>query len=117
MAQRTRSQQVTQEVTYEVACDACGKTVAVEPQRGTVEPAGWAHFSSGHSEWGNDSIDTYDEHDACSFPCYVTVVRRLVEERWCDERSLRIDGRDRTFMEGMLAALASATTPEGGSHG
>ena len=93
-----RDETVTKRVTYRTECDACHK------QEEGDAPASWIHFSSSHSEWGNDSIESWDEHDACSFACYLTIVRKLVEDMWSDHPSLVVDGKSVAFLKGMLAS-------------
>lgn len=51
-------------IVFEVTCDGCGKTVAES------EPDGWVHFATGHHDWDNDSIESTEWWDACSFSCF-----------------------------------------------
>lgn len=90
-------------------CDACGKTVDGEPE------SGWHHFGSYHSDWGNDSIESHEEWDVCSFECYLRIVRRCVEDygERTHEATLVVDYKDFEFIETMLACepTGSNTSP------
>lgn len=88
--------QVMKRVVVRTVCDGCGAARSGEP------PDEWCSFSSYHGEWGNDSIDTHDDHDVCSARCYVAVVRELVAERWPDCPSLVVDGKSLPFLRGLL---------------
>lgn len=116
MTQRRRAQTITEEVTYEFVCDSCGKTARVDPPRRSVDtPAGWHSFSSSHSDWGNDSIDSFESYDVCSWGCYLRIVRREVEDYHvgAGAPSLVVDGRDFRFLTGMLTALGSREPQKG----
>jgi hypothetical protein len=39
----------------------------------------WHHFQSGHSDWGNDSVESWESCDACSPACYLQLVAQEVE--------------------------------------
>lgn len=73
---------------------------------GRDEP-GWHHFSSSHGEWGNDSVESFEYHDACSWACYLTIVRRLLDD-WPNgpPDSLDVDDKDPAFLRDMLNAAA-----------
>lgn len=70
--QETRTEMTPTQVVYRTTCDGCGKT------RDNADLPGWHHFSSHHHEWGNDSIDSYEYHDACSFACYLVIVAERI---------------------------------------
>lgn len=91
-----------------VRCDACGRYQSVDEDRyasHTFEPEGWVSFGSGHNEWGNDSVDSDDRHDVCSFACYVAVMRDIYK-RFGEYESLRADGKDRTFIAALIGESA-----------
>jgi hypothetical protein len=74
---------------------------APEPQYGIVtDPDGWVELTSYHHERGNDSMDSHECHDVCSFECYVAVMRTLYEQNH-DYPSA--DGKDLRFLEAPLA--------------
>lgn len=109
MARLTKTEQVAKEITYAYRCDGCGKVAEgdelIPCQSGERDhPRSWHSFDSGHSEWGNDSVDSYERHDVCSFPCYVDVVRELLN-RWPGFETLQIDDHSGGFMAEMMAAL------------
>ena len=41
-------------------CDKCGKE---------IKPGHYFKVTTGHEEWGNDSIDSIEDHDYCSYLC------------------------------------------------
>lgn len=97
MSQRKRIENVQKEVVYQTVCDACGKV-----GEGS-EPKGWHRFDSHHGDWGNDSIESWDYHDVCSFSCYLEIVRKVVED-YGDGSTLSVDEKDYEFIRGMLSA-------------
>lgn len=71
---KTRIEQVAKPVIYQTVCDHCGKA------EGGEDPEGWHHFSTGHSDWGNDSIESFEQWDACSGSCYLALLKQVVED-------------------------------------
>jgi hypothetical protein len=109
MTRLMRVEQVPKEVTYSYRCDHCGKVAEgnelIPCHSGDKDYGGtWHHFSSGHSEWGNDSVDSFEEYDACSFPCYVEIVRKVLAQ-WRGYTTLRIDDRSGEFIAELVAAI------------
>lgn len=101
----TEHQTVRQEVTVAYRCDVCGADVKARDV-----PEGWFYFLSGHSEWGNDSIESSEWHSVCSFPCFVDLAMDIAEDHgW--PRSLEIAGMDRGFLQSMFAALGKELPP------
>jgi hypothetical protein len=92
-----RTEKVERSVVYETVCDSCGKIAEGD------SPQGWHHFDSHHGEWENDSIESYEYHDACSFACYLAIVKREFEP-YADHphKSLEIDDRDWWFVRDMV---------------
>lgn len=71
---KTRSEQVPRKVVYETVCDYCKKAAPGE------DPDGWHHFSTGHSDWGNDSPESWEHWDVCSGACYMEILDRAVKD-------------------------------------
>ena len=78
-------------VTVAVVCDVCKKE-----HIGNDYPDGWHMFSTSHSEWGNDSIDSYEKFLVCSAKCYADKLKELVENA-DGYPSTRIDEMDLIF--------------------
>lgn len=100
---RERTKQVPKSVVYQTVCDSCGRVDGADPR-------GWHHFSSHHNDWGNDSIDSWETHDACSWACYVAIVRRVVEDY--GQRTyptLEVDDKDLAFLGDMLLQIPPAS--------
>lgn len=55
-------------------CDGCKKTVDAKTAKE------WFHFSSHHQGWGNNSIDSHESYDACSFYCFIQIVTGALKE-------------------------------------
>lgn len=109
MSHRTTEKLVPDTVVTAIVCDHCGKIAECRPPtRRACSPAGWVNFSSYHSEWGNDSPESHETHDACSWACYVAIVRGVLKE-WPDYPTLTIDDRDLTFIRDMLAHQSEGT--------
>lgn len=95
------AESVIKKVVVRTECDGCGKIEGPDPY-------GWLNFSSYHHDWGNDSIDSHDRWDVCSFGCYLTVVRRVFEDYGEQRRpTLEIDAKDWWFVRDMLNAVAT----------
>src|SRR5690606_38293672 len=62
------------EVVVAVVCDNCGKE-----RKGDEEPIDWHLFSAHHDEWGNESIDSYEEYMVCSPICYFKKLSEAVK--------------------------------------
>lgn len=101
---RTTQKQVLKKVVLSVHCDAPG----CRNHENDPDPPGWAHFSSHHSDWGNDSIESWDEHDVCSPACYFALLARIVDDYTPKgtgfTATLEADGKDYEFLTAMLAA-------------
>lgn len=83
----------------EVRCDGCGKVVRDEQDD-------WVDFSSYHSDWGNDSIDSHDQWDACSAACYLKIVRKVLDDYGeTTHPTLTVDGKSYAFARDMLKVL------------
>ena len=81
----------------DLVCDACGKHIDITKQKRNDT---YYSVLSGHREWGNDSVDSIEELDACSDECLIVLVNKWVEkwkgystayieinrERFCDLR-------------------------------
>ncbi len=54
-----------------VKCDMCGDII----QKGKV----YYHIITHHNDWGNDSIDSYEDFDLCS-DCYLPFTENYFEK-------------------------------------
>jgi len=54
-----------------VKCDVCGKEYENED----------FSISFHHDEWGNDSIDSYEYFDTCSFNCFIKKIKEIIKEQ------------------------------------
>ena len=98
--QHERKEMVQKRIVYRTDCDGCGKTGE------GAEPYGWVRFNSHHGDWSNDSVDSWEHHDACSFDCYLKIVQQVIAdyEKWGVPRypTLVIDGKDLQFARSMV---------------
>ena len=78
-------------------CDVCKKTVMER-----TLPKEWYSFSSHHDEWGNDSIESYEDFDVCSVRCYMDQLYRCVGEMEGKEATAEIDNKSYHFVKTML---------------
>jgi hypothetical protein len=107
MARNRSEKSVVKQVVVSTTCDNCGKT-----ERGPTTysgdadtPVGWVHFHSYHNDWGNDSIESHEDWDACSWNCYLEVVRRIFDEYGDGKfgsNTLVVDSKDWTFIRDLL---------------
>jgi hypothetical protein len=54
----------TEDVAVSYECDMCGKIVDSE-----YLPEGWILMEHSHRAWGNDSCESVEERQICSFKC------------------------------------------------
>lgn len=87
---------VNQEVIVGCRCDQCGKESATYDN--------WVVSSHGHSEWGNDSIDSYETFDLCSPQCYLYQLAASVEHM-SGYSSAQVDDLPIDFIRGLLAYI------------
>lgn len=94
MSRETEYKEVTYkrytDVIKSVTCDGCGKTEKELPES-------WYEFSGHHSDWGNDSIDSYEYYHSCSAECYLKALVKAVEEFKRYENTAKIDRFDFNF--------------------
>lgn len=64
-----------EDVTIARKCDVCGNI-----HNGKHTPDEWHCFSSSHNEWGNDSIDSFEQHEVCSPKCYWVKMKQCVND-------------------------------------
>lgn len=57
-------------------CDACGKNIDIFK----TKQRSFYHIESGHNEWGNDSIDSIEDLDACCDECLITLVNKWMKK-------------------------------------
>lgn len=93
-------QTVNKEVRVGCKCDVCGVEV-----KGYA--AGWFHFNTHHSEWGNYSCESYEYYDVCSAECYVSKLTESVKDMSSYKRSGRIAEMSIEFAEKLLQKLKS----------
>lgn len=64
---------VKEKKTLYITCDICGAK---------VDPRNYFHFYTHHSDWGNDSIDSLEEFDACSSGCMIQFASKYLEDSY-----------------------------------
>lgn len=71
---KTRTTEVLriERVAEKYICDNCKKEVSTN-----TLPNDWHEFTSGHDEWGNDSVDSIESYHVCSPACYFGVLAEL----------------------------------------
>ena len=74
-------------------CDNCDKHFDITKQDGT-----FYHVHSGHHEWGNDSVDSIDDLDACCDECLIALVNKWLEE-WKGYSTAYIEINRRRFAD------------------
>lgn len=86
---------VKREITYEVICDGCGKTI-----KGDL-PDDWYEFSAHHEEWENDPIDSIDHYQCCSAKCYFKALEKACED-FEEYNTSVIDRKDLDFVKNII---------------
>ena len=96
-------------VVVRTTCDGCGQTADGAPED-------WLHFSSSHNDWGNDSIESFEYHDACSARCFLAVIGRIVggyRSDYSTNPTLNVAGFNWQFLTGLLEATDAEPHPKG----
>lgn len=70
MSKQYATEQIQRRVVSHTTCDGCGKSAKDEPN-------GWTSVTSGHYDWGNDSVDSQDDYDACSQRCLQSLLAKI----------------------------------------
>jgi hypothetical protein len=86
-------------VTIARKCDVCG----IE-HKGKYTPDEWHEFSHSHNEWGNDSIDSVENHEVCSPKCYWEKFKDCVHDLK-GRNNAEIDGFDIHFARLLIENL------------
>lgn len=90
----TKEVKEQKQVVVAVVCDNCGKE-----HKGSEIPDEWHSFSGHHNEWGNDSIDSYENYMVCSPKCYKEKLTEAVSE---------FDGYDSAEIDDMTIQFAKS---------
>ena len=85
-------------VVISIKCDTCGKESG-----DNFLPSSWHEFDSQHSNWGDDSGESYEHHDICSPKCYIGKIEKLANELQ-DYPSAVIDGFKLPFIWDFIEA-------------
>jgi phospholipase C len=92
----------TREVTIGFICDVCKKE-----HIGEDVPDNWHSFSHQHSEWGNDSMDSWEYFHVCSAGCYTTQLGKCLKEMSGYKRSAEIDNMTFDFASDLFQKLSN----------
>ncbi len=98
----TEQRTVPKDVTVKTVCDGCGEEVDGEA------PRSWEHFMSGHSEWGNESCDSVEWHDACSLSCLAEVARTELRYMSDPLESLKVAGLNVELLRDLIELVEVA---------
>jgi hypothetical protein len=90
----TREVKEQKVVIVAVVCDNCGKE-----HKESKAPDEWHSFSAHHNEWGNDSVDSYQEYMVCSAKCYKEKLTKVVND---------FDGYDSAEIDNMTIRFAKS---------
>lgn len=62
-------------ITEQIICDVCGKTIA-DVNKPKVK---YWELTTHHTDWGVDSVDSYENFDLCSHDCIKTKLEEYIE--------------------------------------
>lgn len=87
----TKEHVVTEQVLVEekLICDICEHEIK--------RRRGYWHVTTHHSDWGNDSCESYEEFDVCSVDCLKDKFNDYCEESFGDIGTKCIDVEHRTY--------------------
>jgi len=78
-------------------CDECEKEILNEQDFQDRLRKRMSHYfevSTHHNDWGNDSIDSYEDYDICSEKCLLEFLRKYFDGKdcsyCCDIKQVRI---------------------------
>ena len=95
---------ICKEVQVGCECDICGK---VENDSNVYD--NWFEGDIHHSEWGNDSVDSYEYFDICSGECCITALGRCLKDMRSYRRSAKIFGMSYDFAESLYKSISSSS--------
>lgn len=82
---------VREEVTIKRICDNCGKEIAISYRTGYGDEYNYFCITTHHSDWGNDSIDSYETYDACCPTCAVQMAEKYLNKAYPGRNTKEID--------------------------
>ena len=96
------------DVTVKRICDCCGEEIVPDPilSTGLMPVYNFFHVTTGHHDWGYESIDSIETYDACSAECaeemvrvYLAKAKNNVNTMYIEIRHVRCleDGTDRDY--------------------
>ena len=83
-----------EKVTVGRKCDCCAKNILPDPNvsRGTIYKIyNYFHIVTSHSDWGNDSVDSFESYDACSPECAVCIATEYLIKASKSKNTKRIE--------------------------
>jgi hypothetical protein len=95
---------VQKETLVGVVCDECG----CEELDSEIVENEWEYVVTSHSNWGNDSHESFESFDVCSGKCYLVTLRKFIEANKGDSDYLNageVDGKDFKFMMQLVDAV------------
>ena len=87
----TRTHEVTESVLVgeTLCCDICGKEVG--------KSKGYWKVTTGHNDWGNDSIESIEQFDVCSDTCLKVKFVEYIDESDVSEHNTRYINVEREY--------------------
>ena len=83
---KTITRKVMKEVVEDISsvgvCDICGKEFNYKPWYGKDKIASYYHISTGHHDWGNDSVDSVESRDACCDECLLRFTQEWLKYKY-----------------------------------
>jgi len=90
------SRKIVKSTPIKYKCDYCGKEVVYDYD--VTGSHTWHHFTTGHNEWSNDSVDSIESFDVCSSECYWSVIK--------DQLNNLEDYKDSAYLDNMSYSFA-----------
>ena len=79
----------TRECVVGKKCDVCGKEILPHKRGGPMYD--YYEVTTHHNDWGNDSIDSYENYDACSPDCAYKLWEKYIHDSAGTSKSLCIE--------------------------
>lgn len=82
---------VKEEVTIKRICDNCGKEIAISRKTGYGNKYNYFRIATHHSDWGNDSIESYEIYDACCPKCALEMTEKYLTKAYPGHNTKEIE--------------------------
>ena len=77
---KQETREVVSKTLESIECDRCGAIIGIKEARKGNYKAKYFHVVTYHNDWGNDSIDSTEFYDFCSYECLEKDLKKYYEK-------------------------------------